>query len=73
MYLLFILAFAVHIFGGLGITAGAHRLWSHRAYKAKTPLKILLMLQNCIAVQVHLQMNIYQKFHGFFSFAEYFI
>ncbi|XP_060803991.1 acyl-CoA Delta(11) desaturase isoform X1 [Amyelois transitella] len=28
----------------LGITAGAHRLWSHRAYKAKTPLQILLAI-----------------------------
>lgn len=31
---------------GLGITAGAHRLWSHRTYEAKTPLKIFLMLLN---------------------------
>ncbi|XP_044743803.1 acyl-CoA Delta-9 desaturase-like [Chrysoperla carnea] len=27
---------------GFGITAGAHRLWSHRAYKAKWPLKLIL-------------------------------
>ncbi|XP_053612946.1 acyl-CoA Delta(11) desaturase [Plodia interpunctella] len=27
----------------LGITAGAHRLWSHKAYKAKTPLQVLLV------------------------------
>ncbi|CAG4985906.1 unnamed protein product [Colias eurytheme] len=27
---------------GFGITAGVHRLWSHRAYKAKLPLRILL-------------------------------
>ncbi|XP_049868582.1 (11Z)-hexadec-11-enoyl-CoA conjugase-like [Pectinophora gossypiella] len=27
---------------GFGITAGVHRLWSHRAYRAKTPLRILL-------------------------------
>lgn len=27
---------------GFGITAGVHRLWSHRAYKARTPLRILL-------------------------------
>ncbi|XP_015787086.1 acyl-CoA desaturase 1 [Tetranychus urticae] len=26
----------------LGVTAGAHRLWSHRAYKAKLPLRIFL-------------------------------
>ncbi|XP_037298042.1 stearoyl-CoA desaturase 5 isoform X2 [Manduca sexta] len=29
---------------GFGITAGVHRLWSHRAYKANTPLRILLAL-----------------------------
>lgn len=37
--------------GGLGITAGAHRLWAHRAYKAKLPLRVLLMLFNTIAYQ----------------------
>ncbi|XP_076368493.1 acyl-CoA desaturase-like [Tachypleus tridentatus] len=36
---------------GLGTTAGAHRLWSHRAYKAKLPLRILLMLFNSLACQ----------------------
>lgn len=25
---------------GVGITAGPHRLWSHKSYKAKTPLKV---------------------------------
>ncbi|XP_026315777.1 acyl-CoA desaturase 1-like [Hyposmocoma kahamanoa] len=29
---------------GFGITAGVHRLWSHRAYKARTPLRILLAI-----------------------------
>lgn len=28
---------------GVGITAGAHRLWSHKSYKAKWPLRVLLM------------------------------
>ncbi|CAG7719534.1 unnamed protein product [Allacma fusca] len=27
---------------GLGVTIGAHRLWSHRSFKARIPLKILL-------------------------------
>ncbi|XP_012529361.1 acyl-CoA Delta(11) desaturase [Monomorium pharaonis] len=27
---------------GFGITAGVHRLWSHKAYKAKWPLRLLL-------------------------------
>lgn len=29
---------------GLGVTAGAHRLWTHRSYKAKTPFRIFLAL-----------------------------
>jgi hypothetical protein len=28
--------------GGTGVTAGAHRLWTHRSYKAKLPLRIIL-------------------------------
>ena len=34
-----------------GITAGVHRLWSHRSYKAKLPLRILLMIFNSMAFQ----------------------
>ena len=34
---------------GLGVTAGAHRLWAHRSYKAKLPLRVLLMLLNSMA------------------------
>ncbi|KAG6461419.1 hypothetical protein O3G_MSEX012612 [Manduca sexta] len=37
---------------GFGITAGVHRLWSHRAYKANTPLRILLALLFTITGQV---------------------
>lgn len=36
---------------GLGITAGAHRLWAHRSYKAKWPLRLILMIFNTIAFQ----------------------
>lgn len=36
---------------GLSITAGYHRLWSHRAYKAKLPLKIFFMLFGAAALQ----------------------
>lgn len=34
-----------------GVTAGAHRLWTHRSYKARLPFKILLMCFDCIAMQ----------------------
>ncbi|XP_014289670.1 acyl-CoA Delta-9 desaturase [Halyomorpha halys] len=40
--------------GGMGVTAGAHRLWSHRSYKAKWPLRVLLALLQCMAFQNHL-------------------
>ncbi|NP_001072045.1 acyl-CoA desaturase [Takifugu rubripes] len=35
----------------LGITAGAHRLWSHRTYKASLPLRIFLGVANSMAFQ----------------------
>lgn len=36
---------------GLGITAGAHRLWAHRSYKANSALKCILIIFNNIAFQ----------------------
>lgn len=47
----FCLALGLYLISGLGITAGAHRLWAHRAYKAKLPLRILLTAFNTIAFQ----------------------
>ena len=44
-------AFILWPISGLGITAGVHRLWSHRSYDAKLPARILLMLFNSIANQ----------------------
>lgn len=38
----------------LGVTAGAHRLWSHRSYKAKLPLKMFLAVSNTMAFQVNI-------------------
>ncbi len=45
------LALALWPISGLGITAGAHRLWSHRTYKASAPLRFALMCMNSIANQ----------------------
>ncbi|GAB0096568.1 Acyl-CoA desaturase [Sergentomyia squamirostris] len=45
-------AVIVLIYGsGFGITAGAHRLWSHKAYKAKWSLKLILVFLFTIAGQ----------------------
>ncbi|KAF5281201.1 hypothetical protein FQA39_LY17841 [Lamprigera yunnana] len=43
-------ALIIHILG-LGVGAGAHRLWCHKSYKAKLPLRIFLML--CYSVAGH--------------------
>lgn len=36
---------------GLGVTAGVHRYWSHKSYKARMPFQIALMIFNCISMQ----------------------
>jgi len=46
-----IFAMFLYTVSGLGITAGAHRLWAHRSYKAKWPLRVILMIFNTIAFQ----------------------
>lgn len=47
-----IIAILMYQVSSIGITAGAHRLWSHRAYKAKWPLRVILMIFNTVAFQV---------------------
>ncbi|KAI4900938.1 hypothetical protein NFI96_015565 [Prochilodus magdalenae] len=39
------------VYSALGVTAGAHRLWSHRSYKASLPLRIFLAFANSMAFQ----------------------
>ncbi|MCP9264510.1 Acyl-CoA desaturase [Dirofilaria immitis] len=39
------------LMGVMGITAGAHRLWSHRSYKAKWPARLFLVFCNSMAFQ----------------------
>ena len=46
MFLLFEIQYS-----GAGITMGAHRLWAHKTYKAKLPLRILLTIANSMAGQ----------------------
>ncbi|KAL3119930.1 hypothetical protein niasHT_007058 [Heterodera trifolii] len=43
--------FFLWMVSGVGITAGPHRLWSHKSYKAKWPLKALLVAMNCVSFQ----------------------
>lgn len=46
-----IFAIFLYYISGLGITAGAHRLWAHRSYKARFPLRVILAVFNTIAFQ----------------------
>lgn len=46
-----IFAYFLSFIARTGITAGAHRLWAHRSYKAKKPLKFILILFDCFAFQ----------------------
>ncbi|KAI0685994.1 delta 9-fatty acid desaturase protein [Cytidiella melzeri] len=40
-----------HVFNMIGVTAGYHRLWSHRAYNASLPLQYVLSVAGAGAVQ----------------------
>lgn len=50
-FYLFITALAYGYCGGFGITAGAHRLFAHKAYKANKALKVLMLYFQTIAFQ----------------------
>ncbi|XP_014252807.1 acyl-CoA Delta(11) desaturase-like isoform X1 [Cimex lectularius] len=62
LYLLFTQALAQTILftvvliylGGMGVTAGSHRLWSHKSYKAKWPLRLMLAIFQTLAFQNHI-------------------
>ncbi|XP_034248124.1 (11Z)-hexadec-11-enoyl-CoA conjugase [Thrips palmi] len=47
-------AFVTMYTSAFGITAGVHRLWSHRAYKASWQFRVLLMLLFTITGQRHI-------------------
>ncbi|XP_013783077.1 stearoyl-CoA desaturase 5-like [Limulus polyphemus] len=46
-----VFAFLLYVASGVGVTAGVHRLWAHRSYKAKWPLRLLLAFFNSVAFQ----------------------
>uniref|UniRef100_A0A1A9WMI9 Fatty acid desaturase domain-containing protein n=1 Tax=Glossina brevipalpis TaxID=37001 RepID=A0A1A9WMI9_9MUSC len=47
----FLFGYFLTVVGAIGVTGGAHRLWSHRCYKAKLPMRIILMLSDTLAFQ----------------------
>uniref|UniRef100_A0A4W5K7P3 Stearoyl-CoA desaturase 5 n=1 Tax=Hucho hucho TaxID=62062 RepID=A0A4W5K7P3_9TELE len=44
-------SYVCFIMTALGVTAGVHRLWSHRSYRAKLPLRVFLAAANSMAFQ----------------------
>lgn len=51
--------------GLLGITAGAHRLWSHKGYKATWQLKLILTFFNTIAHQNGKLCSVFSRLNSF--------
>ncbi|KAL7920196.1 fatty acid desaturase domain-containing protein [Trichoderma austrokoningii] len=47
----FVLAGILYIISGVGITAGYHRLWSHRSFTASSSLRVFLALAGASSVQ----------------------
>jgi len=54
MWQTFVWGLMFYIMSGFGITAGAHRYWAHKAYIAKTPLRLLLAYMQTVAFQNHI-------------------
>lgn len=42
----------MYCFQIFGITAGVHRLWSHKSYEATWQLRLILMIANTVARQL---------------------
>ncbi len=49
--LVFEILLVAQLTGMLGITAGAHRLWSHKSFEAAAPVRLLFMCANSAAHQ----------------------
>lgn len=45
--------------GGIGLGAGNHRFWSHRAFKANVPYKIMVSLMALSSYQVFYEEKFY--------------
>ncbi|CAG7732389.1 unnamed protein product [Allacma fusca] len=51
MWQTFLWGFLFYCMSGFGITGGAHRYWAHRAFKANTPLRLILAFMQTVAFQ----------------------
>ncbi|XP_022711835.1 stearoyl-CoA desaturase 5-like isoform X2 [Varroa jacobsoni] len=48
---MYLTAIVLYVLSGLGITAGCHRLWSHKSYRARFPLRVFLATMQTMALQ----------------------
>ncbi|XP_025830435.1 acyl-CoA Delta(11) desaturase [Agrilus planipennis] len=57
------------VFGILGVTAGAHRLWAHQSYVAEPGLKVFLMLCQTLAGQgtIYDWVRVHRLHHKYFA------
>lgn len=46
----FLFSGATGFCSGMGMTVGAHRLWAHRSFKARLPLRIMLAISNSMTM-----------------------
>ncbi|XP_012276541.1 acyl-CoA Delta(11) desaturase [Orussus abietinus] len=53
-FLTFLWSYILAIIAAMGVTAGAHRLWAHKSYKARWPLRVFLMILQTVAFQNHI-------------------
>ncbi|XP_075146045.1 acyl-CoA Delta-9 desaturase-like [Haematobia irritans] len=49
-----VFAFVCFVLGTIGTTVGSHRLYSHRSFKAKWPLQIMLIIMQTMSLQFSL-------------------
>jgi len=52
-HVIFVADFIYGVIGGIGVTAGVHRYWTHKSYSAKLPLRIILAGLYCISGMVN--------------------
>lgn len=50
--LLYFAAYFLYVATAMSVTAGAHRLWAHKTYKANLPLRLILLWFFTMAFQV---------------------
>ncbi|XP_075970066.1 acyl-CoA Delta(11) desaturase-like [Anticarsia gemmatalis] len=51
MWQTLLFAYFLYLFSLIATTAGPHRLYTHKAYKAKTPMQVIILIFSTMAIQ----------------------